>query len=337
MLPLVELTRRNLVECRHHGALALARADGTAFSYGDAAQAIFPRSAIKALQAVPIVTSGAADAFSLTDRELALCCASHSGAPAHVETVQAIFAKAGLAEEALVCGAHLPLGDAFAHALLRANGHPCRYHNNCSGKHAGMLTTAVHMGEPTAGYHEVAHPVQQRIRAVLGDVVGVELGDEAWGVDGCSVPNWALPLDKLALAFARFVSGSGLSSGLADAAARITQAIWQHPDMVAGPGRLDTILMERFKGDVFIKGGAEGVCCGGIRSLGIGFALKIEDGAKRGTDAVVEAVIGHLLDEGRDLIGPTPLRNVAGTVVGETRLDERFATALADFAAQSRG
>ncbi len=329
---LVELTRRNVVECRHRGAIAIADARAEVFAYGDVDRMVFPRSAIKSLQALPLILSGGADAFSLTDRELALCCASHSGAPDHVEAAREIVTRIGLEEGALVCGPHLPLGDEFAHDLLRANDEATRYHNNCSGKHAGMLAAAVHMGEPTDGYHALDHPVQRRVRDAVSEIADVELGDEAWGIDGCSVPNWSLPLKDLARAFARFVSGDEIADSARGAAERLVAACWKHPEMVAGRGRVDTVLMRRFAGDVFLKTGAEGVYCGGIRSLGLGFALKVEDGAKRASEATVSAILGTLIADAKDLAEARPLTNWGGIDVGEMRIAQDLRAQLVKFA-----
>ncbi len=333
---LIELTRGSIIECRHRGVLAVADHRDTVLACGNVCEPVFPRSAIKALQCLPVVMSGAADRFALSERELAFCCASHSGTEVHADCAAGILARLGLGDSDLVCGPHLPLADSAAHAMLRANREPHRCHNNCSGKHAGMLATAVHNGEPVADYHLPDHPVQRRIRDVLEDMVGVELGQQHLGTDGCSVPNWALPLDKLAVCFARYVSGHDLAPAYREAALRIVQACWKHPHMVAGPGRLDTILMERFGGDVFVKTGADGVYCGGVKSLGLGFALKIEDGAKRAAEAVVSNLLGLLLDGAGDLAAAKPITNWRGTVVGEIRAGDELASAVRRLAADVR-
>ena len=337
---LIELTRGAHVESVHRGAIALcgpddgSRDEGLIASLGTTTTPVFPRSAIKLMQALPLVTSGAADRFGFTAEQLALACASHSGSEAHATTANAMLGLAGLTPDNLICGAHLPLGEHEAHAMLRAGNDPARCHNNCSGKHAGMLATAAHLSEAITGYHAPSHPVQQRIRATLETLCDVVLLDNAMGVDGCSAPNWAIPLRGLATGFARLISGEGCDEKVRGAAAKLMRACWKKPEFMAGKGRLDTRLLARFPGKVFLKTGAEGVYCGAIATpaprspsgldfepaRAIGFALKIDDGAKRAAETVVSALIGSLTVDGADLVEPVPLCNWDGQVVGETRL-----------------
>lgn len=322
---LATLSRGVRVESFHRGALVVARADGAIVaSLGDRDRRVFPRSAIKSIQALPLVMSGAADHFGFGDRELALACASHSGAPSHATLAGEILGRLQLAPGDLACGAHLPLGEDYAHAMLRAGETPSRLHNNCSGKHCGMLATAAHLGETASGYEHPDHPVQKRIRTALHTVTGVEIPDGAMGIDGCSVPNWALPLTGLATGFARMVSAVSGEGPLPEperaAARRLIEACWAAPVEMAGEGRLDTSLLRRFKGEVFLKTGAEGVYCGGVVSQQLGFALKIDDGAKRAAETVVCALIGALVQGADDLLAAVPLKNWDGRVVGETRI-----------------
>ena len=215
----VEVVRGGLVESRHRGAIAVVDAAGSeVFAAGDVAKSVFPRSAVKPLQALPLVESGAAEKFALSDEELALCCASHSGEPAHARGVERILAKAGFDASALACGTHWPASQSAAMALARAGATPSALHNNCSGKHAGFLCVARAMAVDPAGYWQPGHPVQQRVHAILEDLTEVALPPDCRAVDGCSVPTWVVPLENLALAFAKFGSGRGLTSARAAAA-----------------------------------------------------------------------------------------------------------------------
>jgi len=297
---LIELTRGALVESVHAGALAVVRADGEVVAaVGDIARPIFPRSAIKPLQALPFLESGAADRFAF-------------GGP----------------EIALACGAHEPMDAATARAMVRSGASPTPLNHNCSGKHAAMLATAAHLGEPTEGYWRPEHPVQQRVRRSLEDMAGCTLGPDALGIDGCSVPNWAMPLAGLARAFARLATGDGLTPERAEACRRIRQACWAHPDLVAGAGQLVTLIMQRLPGQVLVKSGAEGVYCGAFPEQGLGFALKIDDGARRGADAVVVRLISRLYPAAQRL-GPDPrLSNWRGVEVGEMRAADALVAML---------
>ena len=238
---LIELTRGSLVESAHAGALAVVRANGEVLaSAGDIAAPVFPRSAIKPLQALPLLETGAADRFSFGAPEIAIASGSHSGTAIHVARVASMLTRAGLSEAALGCGTHEPMDGAAARELIRAGRPPSPMHHNCSGKHAAMLATAVHMGEPTKGYWLPEHPVQERIRRVLEDMTGTKLEARLCGIDGCSVPNWAIPLAGLARAFARLATDDGLGAERARHCGIIAQACWAHPELIAGVGRHDT-------------------------------------------------------------------------------------------------
>ena len=292
---LVEVTRGPLVESRHRGAVAVADAEGRlVLAVGDVTAPIFPRSAIKALQAVPLVEQGAAERYGFGDEELALACASHSGEAAHVAGVERMLAKAALDPSALRCGAHYPISQAAAAAAARA-GAPSALHNNCSGKHAGFLCLACAIGVDHGGYFRSEHPVQRQVRAVLEDFTGAVLGPDVCAIDGCSVPTWAMPLEKLAYGFAKFGTGHGLAPERARAAARLRQACARQPWYVAGTGRFCTEIMERFGARVFVKTGAEGVYCGALPEQGLGIALKCDDGAGRAAQAIMAAVIARFL------------------------------------------
>jgi L-asparaginase II len=295
---LVEVLRGRLVESRHRGAVAVADADGGAvLAIGDVTTLIFPRSAVKALQALPLVETGVADAFSFGDEELALACASHSGEAGHVAGVTRMLAKAGLDAAALRCGVHWPMAQPALIALART-GEPSALHNNCSGKHAGFLCVACAKGIDHADYWRPQHPVQREVRAVLEDMTGAALSDDRCAIDGCSVPTWAIPLQNLAHAFAKFGTGHGLAPERARAAARLRAACAQKPWHVAGTGRFCTEIMQLFGERVFVKTGAEGVYCGALPEQGLGIALKCDDGAGRAAQAVMAALIARFLPLG---------------------------------------
>jgi L-asparaginase II len=236
---------------------------------------------------------------------------------------------AGLTVAALACGAHDPGSEAASRDLIRHDAKPTALNNNCSGKHAGMLATAVHLGEPPLDYWRPDHPVQVRIAQNLSDMSGASLGADVRGTDGCSVPNWAIPLTQLAQAFARFVTADGLGPSRRAAAQRIQKACWAAPDMVAGSGRLDTAALSQLAGKVFLKTGAEGVYCGAFPALGLGFALKVDDGTRRASHAAAAALLLRLFPDFQppaDLLGP--IRNWRGIEVGETRVASDFQRAL---------
>ena len=292
---LVEVTRGPLVESRHRGAVAVCDAQGkTAVALGDVAVPIFPRSAVKALQALPLIEQGAADRFSLSEEELALACASHSGEAAHVAGVERMLAKAGLAPSDLRCGAHWPIAQAAAAAVARS-GAPSPLHNNCSGKHAGFLCVARAIGADPADYWRPEHPVQRLVRDVLEDFTGASLDETSCAIDGCSVPTWAVPLHNLAQGFAKFGGGRDLTSERARAAARLRQACAKAPWFVAGSGRFCTEIMQLLGERVFVKTGAEGVYCAALPQQGLGIAVKCDDGGSRAAQAIIAAVIARFL------------------------------------------
>jgi L-asparaginase II len=292
---LVEVMRGSIVESRHRGAVAVADAEGRdVLAVGDVTIPVFPRSAIKALQALPLVEQGAAARYGFGDQELALACASHSGEPAHVAGVERMLAKAGLSPSALRCGAHFPISQAAAAEVARA-GAPSALHNNCSGKHAGFLCFACALGVDAAEYFRPEHPVQRQVRAVLEDFTGAVLGQEVCAIDGCSVPTWAVPLKNLALGFAKFGTGHGLVPERARAAARLRQACARQPWYVAGTGRFCTEVMQLLGERVFVKTGAEGVYCGAFPEQGLGIAIKCDDGAGRAAQAIMAVMIARFV------------------------------------------
>jgi L-asparaginase II len=317
---LVELTRARRRESVHCGALAVARANRELVgALGNVEQPIFARSAIKPLQALPLLETGAADRFGFGARELAIACASHSGTPEHTEAVTNMLMHAGLDASALGCGTQEPLDVSASRALIRAGLAPTPLNHNCSGKHAGMLATAAHKAEAIETYWLPDHPVQMRILRTLEQMTGRQLGSEVRGIDGCSVPNWAVPLADLARAFARFITGEGLKHPRGRACRRLAEACWAEPRLVAGQGRLDSEAMGRLPGKVLIKAGAEGVYCGAFAAAGLGFALKIDDGGKRAADLVAGSLVRRFCPEAKDLGLAKPLENFRRLTVGEIR------------------
>jgi L-asparaginase II len=332
---LAELTRGNWVENRHRGAFVVVDSDGRVIaSAGDIERPVFPRSAIKSMQAMAMVTSGAIDKFHLTDEELALACASHQGEEFHVAGVTSFLGHIGLGPTDLECGAHAPT-HAPARERLRAAGHQLSaLHNNCSGKHSGMLAVAEALGVPTAHYIDRDHPVQKAVRTGIELVVGEPLTVDRCGTDGCSIPTWAAPLRAFARGFARMATGQGLPDDIAAAADRIFDAATAHPHLVGGTGSLDTDVMRAFGGRVFQKGGAEGVQCGAVRNKGWGYALKVDDGNMAASHAMVAALLLAIAepdDEQRTVLerfAVQTIRNVRGLDVGTLRATAAMTPAI---------
>ena len=293
---LVEVTRGQRVESIHAGSVAVSDASGKLLvSLGDVSNPVFPRSAVKAFQALPLLETGAADQYALTDAEIALACASHSGEPRHAALSAQMLAKAGHDENCLECGAHWPSNVEFARALARDGQTPTALHNNCSGKHAGFVCQACGNGEDPKNYITPEHPVQKRVRRALEEMTGETFSSAHTGIDGCSIPTYAIPLSSMARGFARFGTGEKLDAIRAQAAARIRKAVAANPDMVAGVGRVDTVIMTALRERAFIKTGAEGVYCGALPELGLGFALKCDDGAGRASEVAMAAILAAFL------------------------------------------
>jgi L-asparaginase II len=323
---LVEFLRGDIVESAHRGAVAVFDADGKAvLEMGDTQRAIFARSAVKSIQALPLVETGAADAYGFGDKELALACASHNGEVEHVELARAMLAKAGLDEQALECGAHWPSLQQASAELARTGGTPNGLHNNCSGKHSGFLCTCCHAGIEHRGYVKAGHAYQEMLREALENVTGAAHNADNRGTDGCSIPTYAVPLRNLAHGFARMATGTGLADGRAKAAKRLFAACMAEPFYVAGTDRFDTRLMGSAPGRLFVKIGAEGVFCAAVPELGLGIALKCDDGSSRAAEVMVAAVMARLLAQDHALaekLGefarPT-LTNWNGITVGRLR------------------
>jgi len=323
---LVEVTRGQMVESRHRGMVSVVDGDGkVVMSLGDVETPVFPRSAVKSMQALPLVESGAADRYGFGDKELALACSSHSGEPEHMRLAGDMVARAGLGEADFECGCHWSFEPKVMIDQVRAGDKPNQLGNNCSGKHAGFLCLACHSGVDHHGYVNYDHFVQKSIRDVMSDLTGAPLGHDNCGVDGCSIPTYAAPLDKIAHGFARMASGTGISSERAKAAKRLMSACMAEPFYVAGTGRACTALMQIAPGRIFAKTGAEGVFCATIPEKGYGIALKCEDGATRGAEAMIGAVLAKLFSDDEELSAKLgdwskkTLKNWNGIEVGRIR------------------
>jgi L-asparaginase II len=323
---LVEVTRGEMVESRHRGAFAVGGAAcRIVLARGDVDRPIYARSAIKPLQALPLIETGAAAHFGLGDKEIMLACASHDGNPAIVAAVEAWLARIGLAPDDLECGAHAPGNAAAAEALIRTGTLPSALHNNCSGKHTGFLSTARYLGEPTRGYIDAGHPVQRRVEAVLSAMTGLDLGRAPHGTDGCGIPVIGIPLTGLARAMARMADPTGLAPERAEAAARILQTMAAEFEIITGGSLFRQEVMRVAAATVRLKPGAEGVVCAALPQHGLGIALKIDDGAGRALDVATGAILLKLgiLGEAQAteiaaVLRP-PIQNVAGHMVGEVR------------------
>ena len=332
---LAEQTRGNFVENRHRGAFVIADAAGRIIaSAGDIARPVFPRSAIKSMQALAMVSSGSLGKFHLTDEELALACASHTGEDFHVEGVTHFLDHIGLSAADLECGAHQPTNARARDALRQAGKAPSPLHNNCSGKHSGMLSVARALGVPTKDYVTLDHPVQKAVRAAVETVIGQPLSTDRCGIDGCSIPTWAAPLSAFAQGFAKMATGAGLPPDLGAAARRIFDAATGYPHLVSGTDTLDTLVMRAFGGRVMQKGGAEGVQCGAIRDKGWGYALKCDDGRMEASHVMVAELLLAFADPDDDQravlerFSRLTIKNVRGTSVGEMHASDDMRAAL---------
>ena len=322
----VEVTRNDTIESRHFGAAVVCDHNGHVVEgWGDIEQLVFPRSALKPLLAIQLIESGASDHYALSDAELSLACSSHQGEHMHQTLVESWLHRLDLGEENLACGAVLPEDTERAHQLLAAGQHGCRIHHNCSGKHSGFLTTALHLGLPLSDYHLLEHPLQQLSLQILSDMATIDLKQYPMGIDGCGLPAPTMPLVKLAHATARFARPVDLSAERAQAIYRLHAAITNEPLYIAGHGTVVSELNEVTEGAVLAKTGAEGIVTAAIPAQGLGIALKIADGSARGRAVALLAILDHLgilsEEEKHKLqahISPT-IFNSRGLAVGEIR------------------
>lgn len=325
-IPMVELWRGGLLESTHQGHAVLCDEAGQIVqAWGDPERIIFPRSSCKMIQALPLVESGAADAFGLTARQLAFSCASHQGEALHVGAARDWLAGIGLGEPDLRCGSHEPYDRAERDRLICDHEGPCQLHNNCSGKHSGFLTVTKHL-KAGPEYVEIDHPLQKAIRAATEEVTGE--GVAGYGIDGCSAPNFAMSIGGLAKGMAAFAA-AGDGSVRGRAMQRLRDAMAAHPEMVAGEGRACTELMRAMGGKVSLKTGAEAVFVAMIPEKKLGLAIKIEDGNSRASEAALVGILAQLgvLDAAHPMAKkrlPAPQINCRGIRTGEMRLAEGF-------------
>ncbi len=332
--PLVEVKRGAITESRHRGHIVAVEPDGNIIaSLGAPHNVTFLRSSAKPFQALPLLLTGAAERFGFTDREVALACSSHNGEPIHTEIAASMLKKIGLGPEALKCGVHEPYSIEAA-AELRAPGEePNVLHNNCSGKHAGMLAVALHLGASIDNYDSPENPVQKAIADVVSKFSDVAVTDMAVGIDGCGAPIFGITMKAMALAFARLVSPpAGFDDTTRAACERVVRVMTTYPELIGGTSnRLDTEIMRAARGRLVSKVGAEGIYTAGIKPCkewpnGLGLALKIEDGDDKRArpTVVVEALrqLGVLRDESLEAVSRYaffPVKNRRGDLVGEIR------------------
>jgi L-asparaginase II len=330
--PLVEVTRGGITESRHRGHVVAVEPDGTIAAHLGAPETVtYLRSSAKPHQAIPLLASGAADRFGFTDKEIALACASHSGEPIHTELAASMLSKIGLRPEDLKCGVHEPYSVEIARRLREKGEEPNPLHNNCSGKHAGMLALALHLGAPTETYDDPTHPVQLAIGKTVSQFSGILIEDLAVGTDGCGVPVFGITVKAMALMYARLVSTPADFDQLTkNACRRIVTAMTSYPELIGGTSdRLDTEIMRAAPGRLVSKVGAEGVYTVGVLPCedwpqGFGLALKIEDGDdhRARPTVVIESLrqLEILADESLEAVARYaffPVRNRRGDVVGE--------------------
>ena len=320
---LAEVWRGEILDCVHRGTAVVATASGEVVeAWGDPARVVLPRSSCKMIQALPLVESGAADAAGLGAEHLALACASHQGAMVHTGLASRWLAGIGLAEPDLRCGAHQPKDAAARHGLRERHAAPNQFHNNCSGKHCGFLTAIRHLGGGPE-YVDLDHPLQQAVRLATEEVAGETVSGFAF--DGCSAPNFAVSLNGLAAAMARFATAEASFSGArASAARRLREAMAAHPVLVAGEGRSCTDLIRACAGRAVVKTGAEGVFIAMLPERGLGIALKIDDGNARGSEAAMAALLARFGALEREhpayaALADAPILNCRGFAHGHLR------------------
>lgn len=324
--PLANVIRGGIVESIHTGHMSVI--DGTGreiVALGDPSMVTYYRSACKAFQAIPMITSGAADAFGFGDEEIALAAASHSGEPRHVAVAARMLDKIGIDKSALKCGTHLPFSSAEAKRMQRSGERASELHNNCSGKHAAMLALAKHIDADLATYDDPEHRVQKRIVRCIADFAEVEVSEVHVGIDGCGAPNFAVPLSAMSRSFINLIRPSNLPKPAQKAAKRIVDAMIKHPDLIGGTERLDTLVMQAAPGRILSKVGADGVWLSAVLPCqqwptGLGIALKVADGDDtRGRPVIAIDILrqlGVLTKNDLTELSPSPIKNRRGEIVG---------------------
>jgi L-asparaginase II len=328
---LVDIVRNGIIESCHRGsAVVVDNSGNVVFSIGDADRSIYPRSAIKPLQALPILESGAAQQFDLSLKEISLSCASHNSEDIHVDSVTQWLNRLGLGIDNLECGKAFPSYQKAAHQLIKEGKDASKAHHNCSGKHSGMLTLARHLVPEVQGYSAHSHVVQQAWMQTLSELINEDVSKMHWEQDGCGLPAIYMPMQKLALAFARFSEPEKQSDIRAAAMKKIIEALTRYPEMIAGSERCCSALIRETQGKVVAKLGAEAVYAGVVPHLNLGFALKVDDGSIRGCEVALGALlnkINALSNEEnvrlKDFFNPS-ITNSLNHVTGEMRPSENW-------------
>jgi L-asparaginase II len=322
----IEYWRAERMESRVHADVAVVDSVGhIRYWFGDPGRPAFWRSSAKPFQAMPVIESGAAEQFNFGPRDVAIICASHGGEAMHLELVQELLRRIEASPDDLICGIHPPSYRPAAEALLATGQLPNVLHNNCSGKHTGMLTLARALNAPLEGYEKPDHPVQRAIRKNVAYMTGLEDESLYTGTDGCGVPTFYLPLERMAYSFARLVDPRGLDPAKAGSAMIVAEAMRMHPELVSGTGRLEVQLAEATDHRLVAKGGAEAVFCLGIPDRGLGLAVKIDDGNSRCMPTLVASILQQMdalsfpERQKLDSMLHPEIRNHAGTLVGEVR------------------
>ena len=327
----VDIYSGNSVESSHLVDAVVVDAKGEIIEvYGDPSRAVFPRSAIKMVQALALLESGAAAAYGLSSKWISLACASHQGEKIHTEEVRHWLQHIGLEETAFECGAHYPFDETTKFELIRQDLKPTAVHNNCSGKHCGMLTTAQHLKENPKGYVNYDHPVQVRLRRILSEISAVSYDHAPWGIDGCSIPTYAIPLEKIAVSMAALLGEEAkkftMNSLRREAGAKILQAVTSEPEMISGTKGLCSQIVRLSAGRAIAKTGAEGVYAGLVPAKGIAMAVKVRDGGTRAAELVALHLLqGHqglTVREAHELSGLTTaqIKNWTGKLVGRSQV-----------------
>lgn len=332
---LARVIRGETTESIHRGHLYICDGDGQEIaSLGAPETVTYFRSAAKAFQALPFITSGAAERFGFLEQEIALACASHSGEPIHTELAAKMLAKAGFTEADLKCGAHDPFNDAASREMIRHGEKPTQLHNNCSGKHAAMLAFAKHIGADPRTYDLPDNPIQKEILKVVSKFTDVPESDIKIGIDGCAAPNFALSVKAMALSYAKLIlPPADLDEETREACRRCISAMMAYPELIGGSERLDTKIMQALPGKIISKVGADGVYLAGVLpspkwKRGLGIAFKVEDGDDYRARPVVATEVlrqlGILDEKASEMLkdfAPLPVKNKRGDIVGRVEAD----------------
>ena len=323
---LVEVIRAGIVESTHIGSLAVVDSHGnTLYALGDTERLTFYRSAGKPIQAVVSLESGIVDEYKLSLKEIAIMASSHEGEKQHIDNIKTIMEKVNVKEEDFKCGAQVPYSKDAEKELILAGLAPTRLHCNCSGKHIGLISAARKRGLPVESYHEDSHVLQDEIAGIFSEFSNTGLSSMAKGMDGCSIPVYAVPLKNMALSYANLCDNNFAGGKYSKSQNYITSAMTMYPEMVGGEGKLDTVLMKHFGDRIISKSGAEGVYCAGILGKGVGIAVKIEDGNSRAVEPLIVELLVQMKIIGKDEVQKVrefwnpKVKNHKGEVVGEIR------------------